>query len=98
MSDKPYSLTVRAVILDDQAMPAAAAIQRLQALRRQMGMAWRQGDDGEAFDAALRREVREETGLEVEPVGVVGAIGFEMEKARVALLCMEAGRPAESWF
>jgi ADP-ribose pyrophosphatase YjhB (NUDIX family) len=39
---------------------------------------------------ALLREVREETGLEIEPTGVVGATEMEMEKVRVAVLCMEA--------
>ena len=47
-------------------------------------------DEGEAFDEALRREVREETGLEVALAGVVGAAGFEMEHVRVAMLCLEA--------
>jgi 8-oxo-dGTP diphosphatase len=47
-------------------------------------------DEGEAFDAAVLREVREETGLEVELTGVAGAFGVEMTQMHLAVLCMEA--------
>lgn len=47
-------------------------------------------DPGESFDQALVREVREETGLEVQLDGVVGASEFELEKVRIAVLYMDA--------
>ena len=47
-------------------------------------------EPGETFDVALRREVREETGLDIELRNVVGAFGFELAEVRVAMLCMEA--------
>jgi ADP-ribose pyrophosphatase YjhB (NUDIX family) len=36
------------------------------------------------------REVREETGLEIELVGVAGAFHIEMAQQHLAVLCMEA--------
>jgi len=90
MSDKPYRLAVRAVIVDDQGR--CLLIRRSRACKHFVGKwEWPGGkvDEGETFDAALRREVREETGLDVQPVGVAGAIGFEMDAARMAVLCME---------
>ena len=45
---------------------------------------------GESFDQALVREIREETGLEVQLDGAVGASEFELEKIRVVVLYMDA--------
>jgi 8-oxo-dGTP diphosphatase len=47
-------------------------------------------DPGEDFAAAVRREALEETGLDVEVTGFAGAVGFEMPKAHVVMLFMEA--------
>jgi len=91
MAEKPYRLAVRAVIVDDDGR--CLLIRRANTCKHFVGKwEWPGGkvDDGETFDVALRREVREETGLEVEPTTVVGAIGFEMEAVRVAVLCLEA--------
>jgi 8-oxo-dGTP diphosphatase len=91
MPGKPFGLAVRAVILDEQGR--CLLLRRSPTNKHFVGQwEWPGGkaDAGEAFDAALRREVREETGLEVEPVGVVGAVGFEVDKVQVAVLCMEA--------
>jgi 8-oxo-dGTP diphosphatase len=49
-------------------------------------------DAGEPFDAALVREVAEETGLVVSLDGVAGAAEYEMPAVRVAILFMEARR------
>ena len=91
MPDKPYRLAVRAVILDDQ---GRCLLLRRSGINKHFVGQWEwpggKTDDGETFDVALRREVREETGLEVEPVGVVGAVGLEMAKVRIAVLCMVA--------
>jgi 8-oxo-dGTP diphosphatase len=91
MSEKPYGLAVRAVILDDQ---GRCLLLRRSGLSKHFAEKWEwpggKVDEGEAFDEALRREVLEETGLEVSLAGVVGAAGFEMEHVQVAMLCLEA--------
>ena len=91
MSEKPFRLAVRAVIRDEQGR--CLLLRRSNVCRHFVGKwEWPGGkvDDGEAFDVALRREAREETGLEIAPVGVVGAISLEMADVRLAVLCMEA--------
>jgi 8-oxo-dGTP diphosphatase len=91
VSEKPYRLAVRAVIRDERGR--CLLVRRSATCRRFVGTwEWPGGkvDDGEAFDAALRREVREETGLDVELGGVLGAIGFEMDVAHIAMLCLAA--------
>lgn len=91
MSQKPYHLAVRAIIQNDQGQ--CLLIRRSGACRNFVGKwEWPGGktDDGETFESALLREIREETGLNVELKGVAGAFGMEMDKIRVAVLCMEA--------
>jgi 8-oxo-dGTP diphosphatase len=91
MPEKPFKLAVRAVILDEQGR--CLLVRRSNVCKHFVGQwEWPGGkvDEGETFDAALLREVREETGLEVELLGVVGAIGIEMDAVRLAVLCIEA--------
>ena len=47
-------------------------------------------DAGEAFDAAILREVREETGLEIVLERVVGAAQSDLPERRVAYLILKA--------
>ena len=47
-------------------------------------------DAGESFDAALVREIAEETGLSVSLEAVAGASQYDMDRVRVVLLFMEA--------
>lgn len=49
-------------------------------------------DDGESFDAALQREVFEETGLRLELMGVIGAWHRVLPKVTSVLLVLEARR------
>jgi 8-oxo-dGTP diphosphatase len=91
MSEKPYRLAVRAVIRDERGR--CLLVRRSKANKGFVGQwEWPGGkvDPGESFDAALRREVREETGLEIELGHVVGAFDFEMPQAQLATLCLEA--------
>jgi 8-oxo-dGTP diphosphatase len=91
MNDKPFRLAVRAVILDDRGR--CLLLRRSGANKHFVGQwEWPGGkvDDGETFDVAVCREVREETGLETQPTGVAGAYGLELEQVRVAVLCLEA--------
>jgi 8-oxo-dGTP diphosphatase len=93
MSTKPFGLAVRAVIADNRGR--CLLLRRSSFNKHFVGQwEWPGGkvDSGETFDAAVCREVREETGLKVRPTGVAGAYGFEMEKARVAVLCLEVKR------
>jgi 8-oxo-dGTP diphosphatase len=81
---------VKAVILD--AAGGCLLIRRSAANLHFVGMwEWPGGkvDSGEDFATAVVRETREETSLEVEITGLVGATHFEMPKVNVILLCME---------
>jgi 8-oxo-dGTP diphosphatase len=91
MTTKPYGLAVRALIRDEQGR--CLLLRRSPANRRFAGLWELPGgkcEPGEPFDAALRREAREETGLDVELLGVVGAFDFALPEVRVAVLCLEA--------
>ena len=91
MPERLFKLAVRAAIKNKQGR--CLLIRRSNKCRHFVGQwEWPGGkvDEGETFDAALLREVHEETGLEIELTGVVGATEMEVEKVRVAVLCMEA--------
>lgn len=88
---KPYSLAVKAVIVDEAGR--CLMVRRSPVNRHFVGCwEWPGGkvDPGEAFDVAVLREVREETGLAAEITGFAGATSFEMPKVNVTLICMEA--------
>jgi len=90
MADKRYYLVVRAIIRDSKGR--CLLIRRSNVCHKFVGKwEWPGGkvDKGESFDVALRREVREEIGLKVELVGVVGAYG-KISPKRIAVLCLEA--------
>ncbi len=94
MHAKPYSLSVRAVILDDQ---DRCLVLRRSSRNRNFAGCWEWPGGklapGEDFISGLRREVREESGLEIEFTGLAGATEHEMPTVRVVLLCLMA-RPA----
>lgn len=91
MAGKPFSLTMKAVIVDGEGR--TLLIRRSKANKNFTGKwEWPGGkvDPGEDFAVAAIREAKEETGLDVELTAVVGVAQFEMPKAFVAMLCMEA--------
>lgn len=91
MPGKPFGLAVKAVLLDDRGR--CLLIRRSAASKHFRGkwdMPGGKVDPGEPFDAALLREVEEETGLAARLTGVAGATEYEMEKVRVCILFMEA--------
>jgi 8-oxo-dGTP diphosphatase len=91
MSEKPFHLAVRAVLRDDQGR--CLLLRRSNVCKAFVGTwEWPGGkaDPGETFDVAVLREVREETGLEIELVGVAGAFHIEMSQQHLAVLCLEA--------
>jgi len=91
LSDKPFQLAVRAVVLNPKGH--CLLLQRSNANRSFVGTwEWPGGkaEDYEAFDTAVRREVREETGLEIVLTGVAGAFQIEMSQRHLVVLCMEA--------
>jgi 8-oxo-dGTP diphosphatase len=91
MSEKPFGLTVRAVVRDEQ---GRSLVLRRSALSKNSAGKWEwpggKVDPGEDFAAALHRELEEETGLTVSLTGFAGASSFEMPAAKVILLCLEA--------
>lgn len=91
MSAKPYGLTVKAVILDEQ---GRCLLIRRSAANASFAGCWEwpggKVDPGEDFAAAVVRETKEEAGLDVEVTGFAGATSFNMPKVNVVVLCMEA--------
>ncbi len=91
MPKNPWGMAVKAIIRDRAG--------RCLALRRapdstryasQWDLPGGKVDAGERFDEALLREVREETGLQAELTGVVGAWEQTLPKVRSVLLIVEA--------
>jgi 8-oxo-dGTP diphosphatase len=91
MPATPFGLAVKAIILDAQ---NRCLLVRRSALNKRFAGKWEwpggKVDKGEHFADALRREVREETGLEVELEAFAGAIQFSMPATQVVLIFMEA--------
>jgi ADP-ribose pyrophosphatase YjhB (NUDIX family) len=90
-SKNAFGLVVKAIIVD--AENRCLLIRRSAACRHYVGCwEWPGGkaDPGEDFATAGVREVREETGLEVELTGFAGATSFEMAEVHVVVLCLEA--------
>lgn len=88
---KPFRLTVKAVILDKE--NRCLIIRRSSFNHNFVGLwEWPGGklDTGEDFATGLRREVREESGLEIELTRLAGATQFEMPAANGILLCLNA--------
>ena len=91
MAAKGFSLTMKAVLVDGEGK--TLLIRRSKANKNFTGKwEWPGGkvDPGEDFAVAAIREAKEETGLDVELTGVAGVAQFEMPKAFVVMLCMEA--------
>lgn len=89
MTDKPFSLSVKVLIQDPEG--------RWLLLRRSPGSTWNPGkwdlpggkvESQERFETALRREVLEETGLEIQLKGLYGAIEDEVNDFRVVHLVL----------
>ena len=91
MSETQFGLAVRAVILNQQ--QRCLLVRRSKACRSFSGTwEWPGGkvDPGETYDAAVLREVAEETGLQIELTGVAGAYPIEVGGIHIAVLCLEA--------
>ncbi len=95
-TSKPWGLAVRAIIRDEA---GRWLLVRRSSQCKHFAGTWElpggKMDPGETVDMALRREVREETGLTVRPSGVAGVTECEMPKAHLVSLyfntVMEAG-------
>jgi len=91
MVHKPFALSVKALIRDRAGR--WLVLKRSAASKTNTGLWDFPGgkiDPGEAFDAALAREIKEETGLVVALDGVLGAGQSELPDRNVAYLFMEA--------
>lgn len=91
MGEKPIRLSVKAVVrnAEDQYL----VIRRSQASKNNAGMWDLPGgkcDPGESMEAALRREVEEETGLHVRLNRVAGSAQWDLPDRTVAYMIMEA--------
>jgi len=91
MSEKPFGLTVRALVCDGEGR--CLLLRRSPVCRSHPGR-WElpggKADPGEAFDAALVREVHEETGLAVALEHPVGVAEIELPNVRIVVLILEA--------
>jgi len=94
MSKKPFALSVKIAIRDDNG--------RCLLLKRSMSSKWNKGkwdfpggkiDAGEDFEQALLREVAEEAGLEISLERVAGSAEFETPTKKIAYIILE-GRVA----
>lgn len=90
MSLKPYGLSVRVMLEDDNGL--------VLIVKRSDTSDWNpckwefpggKLDPGESFDDALRREVREETGLTVKITALVGAVEDDCKNFRIVHLLMK---------
>jgi len=91
MEGKPFSLTMKTVLVDEQ---GRTLLLRRSKASNNFASKWEwpggKVDPGEDFAVAAIREAREEAGLDVELTAVAGVAEFEMSRAHVAMLCMEA--------
>ncbi len=89
MGVKPFALSVKAAIRDDS---GRVLILKRSTSSKNNGGKWDfpggKVDAGEDIDSALRREVREETGLSIELDSVLGCAESETGDKRVAYLIM----------
>lgn len=91
MDQKPFSLSVKAVIATPE--ERYLAIRRSRQSKNNAGLWDLPGgkcDPGESLEVALRREVAEETGLEIRLSGVIGSSQVELPDHVVAYLMIEA--------
>lgn len=91
MSEKPHGLAVKAII--DHGDGRILMLRRSGSSRLFAGTWEPPGgkvDAGEPYDAALLREVREETGLAIRLDTVAGASHYETPELRLAVLFMNA--------
>jgi len=91
MPQKPFALSVKVLICDAEGR--CLLLKRSMASKNNKGKWDLPGgkvDAGETFDEALRREVAEETGLEVSLERVLGAAESDAPERRVAYLILEA--------
>ncbi len=90
-AEKPLGLAVKALVRDERG--AVLALRRSRTVH-QFPQAWDLPggtvEPGESFDAALLREIQEETGLQVALTGLAGAMEYEAPAARLAVLVLKA--------
>jgi 8-oxo-dGTP diphosphatase len=87
MTAKPFRLVLRAVLRDHE---GKILLMRRSARSLSQPGSWElpggKPDAGEDIDTALRREMKEETGFDVELLDVIGHSQWETESARLAYL------------
>lgn len=87
---KPFALSVKVLVRDESGR--CLLLKRSATSKANAGrwdMPGGKVDPGEGFEEALRREVLEETGLEIALNGVAGCAESESPSRRIAYLIME---------
>lgn len=90
MQYKPYSLSVKAMIKDQEGR--FLLLRRAAVSKSNFGkweMPGGKVERGESFEEALRREVWEETGLEIVLEHVIGTAEWELPDKRIAYIILE---------
>lgn len=89
--NKPFALSVKVLVRDEEGL--YLLLKRSAGSKANAGrwdMPGGKVDPGEGFEEALKREVLEETGLEVSLDGVAGSAESESPSRRIAYLIMDA--------
>jgi 8-oxo-dGTP diphosphatase len=90
MKSKPWGLVVRALIRDENGW--LLLLRRSTACRRFAG-AWEfpggRVHPGEAIAAAMLRETRDETGIDVRPLSMSGAVEAQIPKMHLVMMFFE---------
>jgi len=91
MKNKPYHLSVKALVVNKRGQ--GLVLKRSKDSKNNASR-WEfpggKTDDGECFDEALIREIKEETGLAVTLTRVIGSAESQMVDRCIAYLIMEA--------
>ena len=91
MSKKEFGVAVKAIVQDSE---GRTLLLKRSGKSKHCGGQWEwpggKVDSGEVVNDALRREVKEECGLDIELVGFLGAPSFTLPEVHVVSPCFEA--------
>jgi 8-oxo-dGTP diphosphatase len=94
MAGKPWGLAAYAIVHNEE--DYSLLLKRLQSSKTnpsKWGLPGGKLEPGECFDAAVRREVEEETGLKIVLASLAGAVEYDHPAVKVICLIMETEIP-----